>query len=108
MIEPNAKIIELNKGEKVYVSPARFDEISKFSWFAKFGHKNFSPYAARSIRQNSNVITVWMHRFIVNAAPGQVVDHVDGNTLNNCDSNLKITTKSENFKKRWSPCKKQE
>jgi hypothetical protein len=103
MIEPNAKIIALTCGEFCYVSETQYAKFSKNRWFAKFGNKNHPPYAARSHRVNNHVVTVWMHREIANAQPGELVDHDDGDTLNNCDSNLKKITKAANFKKRWSP-----
>lgn len=39
--------------------------------------------------------TIRMHRFILNAQKGELVDHVDGDTLNNRRSNLRICSLSQ-------------
>lgn len=43
-------------------------------------------------------IKVLIHRFIMDYVNGGgVIDHIDGNTLNNCRSNLRISTYSRNM-----------
>lgn len=37
-----------------------------------------------------------LHRLILGARSGQIVDHIDGNTLNNARSNLRFVTAAEN------------
>jgi hypothetical protein len=39
-----------------------------------------------------------MHRELCGSPDGMVVDHLDGNGLNNCRSNFKIITQEENAK----------
>lgn len=39
---------------------------------------------------------VYLHRLITGALPGQVVDHIDGDGLNNTDSNLRVVTPGQN------------
>jgi len=38
-----------------------------------------------------------MHRLVLNAKVGEIVDHIDGNTLNNQRVNLRICTQSDNL-----------
>lgn len=40
--------------------------------------------------------TTWLHRILLNPNDDEVVDHIDGNPLNNCRSNLRICKQSEN------------
>ena len=39
---------------------------------------------------------VYLHRWLLDAQPGQLVDHIDGNKLNNRRSNLRLVTRSQN------------
>jgi hypothetical protein len=41
-----------------------------------------------------------LHRYILNAPKGSIVDHIDGNTLNNCKLNLRICTQKDNARNR--------
>lgn len=38
----------------------------------------------------------YLHRFLMNAERGTIVDHIDGNGLNNCRANLRIVTSGQN------------
>jgi hypothetical protein len=37
-----------------------------------------------------------MHRYLIDAPEGLEVDHIDQDSLNNCRSNLRLATKSQN------------
>ena len=50
-------------------------------------------------RPQKKQIGVYLHRLVANALPGVVVDHLDGNSLNNRRSNLKCTTVEENARR---------
>src|SRR6185436_6634560 len=45
---------------------------------------------------------VRMHRVLTDAEDGQLVDHIDGNGLNNQKSNLRTCSHAENMKNRRS------
>lgn len=40
------------------------------------------------------------HRFILGVSKGEIVDHIDGNPLNNCRSNLRVCTHAQNMRNR--------
>jgi hypothetical protein len=82
--------VPLTQGLFATVDAADYEEISKYKWSAsRVGNK---VYAQARI----NGRTVAMHRFLVCPPKGHQVDHIDGNGLNNCRSNLRICTAGQN------------
>lgn len=45
--------------------------------------------------------SVYLHRFLVSCPEGFVVDHVNGDTLDNRRTNLEVVTVSENNRRAW-------
>ena len=77
------KQIPLTKGKFAIVDDEKFDVLSKIKW--SMSHE----YAA-------NYKLGYMHRYLTKAPKGKVVDHINGNTLDNRIKNLRICTVSEN------------
>lgn len=95
-------MIQLTMGLSVKVDDDDYEILSKFKWQAKNPRKD-TYYAARSIRMsNGKQKTVGMHRFITNCPDGYDVDHIDGDGLNNCKSNLRVVTRRQNLQNRHS------
>lgn len=84
-----AEIISTN-GKTILVDDENFEELSRYKWWAN--HKQ----AYRSARIGGRKTTMRMHRLIIGAEPGQVVDHINRNPLDNRKSNLRIGTRSLN------------
>jgi hypothetical protein len=64
-------------------------------WIHKTKTRNYLRAHIRGTgRGNGN--KVYLHRLIMQAGPGQEVDHIDGNSLNNHRSNLRFVTRSQN------------
>lgn len=65
-----------------------FDRVTAYTWRLKSKGKSGERYVTRGRTGN-----VTVHRFIMGCEPGdgKLVDHRDGNTLNNCRKNLRIT-----------------
>ena len=98
-----AKEINLTKGFVAIVDDEDFDWLSKYKWSASVDkredqgnytsarttvYKYFEGYKWRR--------SVKMHRLIMEAKIGEIVDHVNGDPLDNRRSNLRICTAAEN------------
>ena len=88
------KEIELTQGKKSIVDDEDFEILSKFKWYASFNSKTF--YAMRSF----DGTTALMHREILRPEPGQIVDHKNGNGLDNRKSNLRVCSHKQNLMNR--------
>jgi hypothetical protein len=84
------------KGLFAKVSPHRYEYLNQFRWRAITER----CYAARSIVVLGETITFLMHREIMGSPDGLEVDHEDGDSLNNTDSNLRMATRSQNNRNR--------
>jgi len=89
---PNDEIryIGLTKGKFAIVDAADYDWLMRYQWHAFEGNRG--KFYARGCKGKP----VFMHRMIMNPPKGMVVDHIDGNGLNNRRSNLRICTRREN------------
>jgi hypothetical protein len=82
--------IALSQGLFATIDAADYQELSKYKWFAaKRGNKVYAM--GRKGRKY-----VYMHREIMRPRKGYFVDHIDGNGLNNCRSNLRVCTQRQN------------
>lgn len=73
------------------------------TWFASWDKNNKSYYVRGNDRNESGKReTVRLHRWITKAPEGYVVDHIDHDTLNNTNSNLRVVTVEQNNQNRRS------
>jgi hypothetical protein len=91
------RFIPLTKGKFAIVDVEDYERLSQYKWHAVKTGDRFYAYRSKNKRSLS------MHRVIMNAPKGMVVDHIDGNGLNNRRSNLRVCTVSQNHQnRRWT------
>ena len=85
------KEIPLTKNTVALVDDEDYERLSKFKW-----HNN-NGYAKRNmpILNSSNYYT-FMHWEVLGCPGTSVIDHIDGNKLNNSKSNLRVCTPQQN------------
>lgn len=82
------KAIPLGDGFYAYVDAADYDCVSQWNWCLHNG------YAARRDRGK----TIYLHRAILPAPKGMVVDHLNHNRLDDTRANLEVCTQGENLR----------
>jgi hypothetical protein len=87
----DVRLIPLTRGQYAIVDATDYEWLSKYKWFATCSRRG-RYYAGRGVGGR----ILYMHRLIMNPPPGMVVHHIDGNSLNNRRSNLRICTREEN------------
>jgi len=82
-------------GLAALVDPEDFDRLSAFSWEAHAGPSGII-YARLMVPVGPSGTRTRMHRMIMEPPPGLVVDHANGDGLDNRRANLRICTISQN------------
>lgn len=90
------RTIPLTRGKVTKVSPEDFDSLSKFKWHVT--KTEGGPFYARRCqwKKGGGGTTISMARVITGAGAGQIVDHINGDGLDNRRENLRVGNTSMN------------
>ena len=80
------KVITAHDGTEFLVDDDLYDVLSAMRW-----HTDTKGYARGQIDGRK----ISMHRFVMRAKSGEIIDHVDSNIQNNCRANLRRVTASQ-------------
>jgi hypothetical protein len=86
------KQIPLTQGQVALVDDHWFDYLNQWGWRARWDDHTKSFYAIR----RGIISKARMHRMVAKTPDGMLCDHVDGNTLNNQEYNLRNVTIAQN------------
>lgn len=88
--------IPLTKGLAALVDDENFEWLSQWTWHTSDG------YAVRRAANGTKASggTVGMHRVVAGAGPGEVVDHINRNPLDNRRANLRVCIQRDNSRNR--------
>jgi len=86
------KRIKLSQGKFAIVDDEDYEILNKLKWCVS--HK-YAWHPGKRVKGKPR-LGVFMHRFILKATKGEQIDHIDGNGFNNCRSNLRRCTASQN------------
>lgn len=96
------KKIPLTKGMVALVSDGDYDLVSQFKWcVSQQGRNGKKFYAIRWKTINGKQTKISMHRFILGLDSDStgVVDHLNGDGLDNRRENLEIVSQAENMRR---------
>jgi len=82
--EDNIAIIKISSGEEILVDDDKYYDLIKYTWSITKGY-------ALNCKEN-----MLMHRFLMNAQKGDVIDHINNNRLDNRLINLRQSNNSLN------------
>lgn len=101
------KKIPLTRGEFALVDDEDFEELNKHKWCCYLNpYDNNRKYAVRNKYLGTKIVDgkkkkinrqIRMHRVIAKPTKGKIVDHKNGNGLDNRKNNLRIATYSQNL-----------
>ena len=83
----------LTRGYVALVDDEDYDRVSAGSWQV-LGHRR-TRYAVRPSGHGKP--TIYMHRMILGAQPGQLVDHINHDGLDNRKANVRLCSPSQNM-----------
>jgi hypothetical protein len=89
------KEIPLSRGKVALVDDEDYENLIQFKWCANRGYRyNHTFYAVRHTPKKVNISKplIGMPYAIIEVPKGFVVDHIDGDGLNNQKSNLRVVT----------------
>lgn len=85
----------LTNGYVATIDSADIDLVSGRNWFVAISGDG-RPYVSSKVPRSRR--RVFLHRFLLNPPDGMVVDHRNGNGLDNRRSNIRICTQAENVR----------
>jgi len=92
--------LPLSKGQVALVDREDFAVVSRWKWSARAARSRTGKfYVVRTFSENGRASTLLLHRFLLRPPEGVLVDHINGDPLDNRRANLRLCSRQEN---RWN------
>lgn len=88
--------IPLTQGKFALIDKVDFELVSQHKWFAVKMGNYWRSTSNRKRKLGGKKAIIYMHRLIMNPPKRLMIDHINGNGLDNRRSNLRICTTAEN------------
>lgn len=90
------RLVTLTRGMYAKVDREDYEIVSQYKWYATPG--KITWYAKTSAWDNTvgRSRSISMHRLLLDAQPGQLVDHANHDGLDNRRANIRLATNSQN------------
>src|ERR1700722_16280431 len=100
-IDQTFRVIPLTRGMNSIVSVEKYEFISQWNWFAEKTSPQADWYARRHAYIDGKRVRIFMHSVLLPDA--DLVDHINGDTLDNRDENLRPVARAQNAWNRKTP-----
>lgn len=91
-------LIPLTRGRKARIDAVDCERVGALNWRVKIDKDGRAYACAHKPGSGKRGKGIPMHRFILDAEPGEIVDHRDGDGLNNKRNNLRKCSNAENIR----------
>jgi len=88
--------IRLSQGRYAIVDPDDYARLSEHRWHAAKHTRSFYAMRTQWSGKLRRTVTIMMHREIMHAPEGMVIDHINHNGLDNRKANLRLATLADN------------
>lgn len=92
---PGAALIRLSNGEHAIVDEEDYEDLAQLTW-----HRGDRDYVVHTVGIDGETKVLLMHRVVARAPQGVLIDHWDGNRLDNRKQNLRGATFRQNAQNR--------
>lgn len=90
------RYVSLTKGQVALVDDADYEWLDQWTWKARWHGRREIWDAVRMLYSDGKQRELRMSRLIVGAPDGLMVDHINGDTLDNQRHNLRLATNQQN------------
>lgn len=88
--------IRLTQGKFAIVDPADYPRLAKYKWYAAKTRGIFYAVRAQWSKNPKKLLTIKMHRMVIDVPEGLVADHINHDDLDNRRANLRVATLAGN------------